>query len=150
MEEKLFVEWDNRYSVGIPAIDEQHKELFNLTNNLYSACLQGDKESGEYFKEVIRATVNYVRFHFTAEEKIMMRIQYPELEDHKRDHESFVKKVLDDVKAFEEGHNFVPNTFVRFLRDWVLTHIAVTDKKYAEYILNLKKRGLLRGTLTQV
>lgn len=148
MGKDLFVEWDNRYSVGIPAIDDQHKELLNLTNNLYDACLQGDVKSSEYFKEVVRAVVNYVRFHFMAEEKIMLRVQYPDFAEHKKEHEYFVKKVLDGVKSFEEGHNFVPNVFVRFLREWVLTHIAVSDKRYGEYIANLKKRGALIGTLT--
>jgi hemerythrin len=51
---------------------------------------------------------------------------------------------LRDVKDFEEGKKFVPNVFVRYLKDWILAHIAVEDRKYAEYILALKKQGGLR------
>jgi hemerythrin len=43
------------------------------------------------------------------------------------------------------GKMFVPNTFVRFLKDWILTHIAVSDKKYSTYIFDLKKQGKLQG-----
>ncbi|MDR2193072.1 MAG: bacteriohemerythrin, partial [Treponema sp.] len=124
--------------------------LFRLTNNLYDACLEGDAKLNEYFKEVIRATVNYVQFHFTTEEKIMKHIDYSGFAAHKKEHEAFVKKVLENVKAFEEGHNFVPNAFVRFLRDWILTHIAVTDRKYSAYIIDLKKRGVLIGAFTNL
>jgi hemerythrin len=150
MEDTIFVEWDDRYSVGIPAIDNQHKELLNITNNLYNACLKGEDEARAYFREVIRAAFDYVRFHFSAEEKIMFRVHYPDFAAHKQEHEVFVKKILADVVTFEQGKTFVPNAFVRFLRDWVLAHIAVSDKKYSEYIMNLKKHGSLTGTITSV
>jgi hemerythrin len=141
MAQEVFVEWEARYSVGIPTVDEQHKELLRLTNELYNACLRGDEAARERFKEVIKSTVNYVSFHFSSEEKLMESLKYPDIEIHKKEHERFVKKVVGDVKAFEEGKAFVPNTFVRFLRDWILTHIAMEDIKYADYIHHLKQKS---------
>jgi hemerythrin len=91
----------------------------------------------------IRGTVDYVKYHFSAEEKLLEKIRYPELAHHKKEHESFVKKILDDVQRFQEGKKFVPNVFVRYLKDWILTHIAVEDIKYADYIMALKKKGRL-------
>jgi hemerythrin len=84
--------------------------------------------------------VAYVKYHFAAEEKLLEQVKYPDLALHKKEHESFVKKVLEGVKEFEEGKKFIPNVFVRYLKEWVLAHIAVEDKKYAEYILRLKSR----------
>jgi hemerythrin len=46
---------------------------------------------------------------------------------------------------FENGKHFVPNMFVRFLRDWIVHHIAITDTKYADYIRNIKKQGSLQS-----
>ncbi|MDR0569221.1 MAG: bacteriohemerythrin [Spirochaetaceae bacterium] len=140
MAEEPFVVWEDRYSVGIPLIDDQHKELLNVTNALYSACRQGDETAKANFKEVIRSAVEYVKFHFSTEEQIMERINFPEIGPHKKEHEAFVKKVLEEVKNFEGGKTFVPNQFVRFLRDWVLTHIAMSDKKYEEFIRKTKKQ----------
>jgi hemerythrin len=142
-DDKILVEWDDRYSVGIQLIDDQHKELINLTNILYAGCLAGDAAAQKYFLETVHGTVDYVKYHFSAEERILENVRYPDIVEHKRQHESFVKQIFDDVKSFEEGKKFVPNVFVRYLKDWILTHIAVTDRKYSNYILNLKKQGLL-------
>ncbi|MDR1107591.1 MAG: bacteriohemerythrin [Spirochaetaceae bacterium] len=143
----IIVEWDDRYLIGIPLVDDQHKELIRLTNELYESCLLGDEAARETFKSAIRKLVDYVKFHFGAEERILKNINYPEFAVHKRQHEDFVRQVLEEVKNFEEGKKFVPNIFVRFLRDWILTHIAMEDKKYAEYILALKKKGGLKSQI---
>ncbi|HOV15815.1 MAG TPA: hemerythrin, partial [Spirochaetota bacterium] len=58
---------------------------------------------------------------------------------HKLAHEEFIKKILEEVKNFETGKQFVPNHFVRFLRDWTLEHIAIEDKKYETF---LKSNGM--------
>ena len=137
----VIVEWDDRYLIGIPLVDEQHKELIRLTNTLYESCLQGDAAAQASFKEAVRAVVDYVKFHFGAEEQILKNIHYPDFAAHKKEHEEFVKQVLEEVKDFEGGKKFVPNVFVRFLRDWILTHIAMEDTKYAVYIHALKKKG---------
>jgi hemerythrin len=50
-------------------------------------------------------------------------------------------ELLNEVKSFKEGKKFVPNNFVRYLKDWILSHIAIMDISYAKYILSLKKRS---------
>ncbi|MFP3040395.1 bacteriohemerythrin [Treponema primitia] len=147
MESDAFVEWDDRYSVGIPLIDDQHKELIRLTNELYKGCLTGDEAAQVYFMSAVKGTVDYVKYHFSAEEKLLENAKYPEIADHKKQHESFIKQILGDVQSYQGGKKFVPNVFVRYLRDWILSHIAVMDKKYAAYILNLKKQGALSSTI---
>jgi hemerythrin len=147
MDDKIFVRWDDRYSVKIQLIDDQHKELINMTNTLYEGCLAGDEAARNYFLETVHGTVDYVKYHFAAEERILENVKYPGLAEHKKEHEGFVKKIFEDVQSFQGGKKFVPNVFVRYLKDWILAHIAVQDKKYAEYILNLKKRGALSSTI---
>ena len=142
MEESTYVEWKDEYSVKIPLVDDQHKELIRLTNQLYASCLEGDDQARAYFKEVIRSTVNYIKFHFGAEERIMSNVGYPQFAEHKKQHESFVKRVLEDVKKFEDG-KAVPYVFVNYLRDWILNHIAVHDKAYSAYIMERKQVGTL-------
>jgi len=142
--EKEIVTWQNSYSVGIKLVDEQHRELIRLTNKLFASCMAGKGRSQDTFQDVIRAVVDYVGYHFGTEEKVMERITYPDYKEHKQEHADFVREVLIKVGEFNSGKIFVPLTFVYYLRDWILHHIAVCDKKMGEYLLMMHKSGELR------
>jgi hemerythrin len=142
MQSTDLIQWSDRYRIGIPLIDEQHKKLIDMTNTLYTGCLAGDETAKAYFLKAIHGAVDYVRFHFSTEEKLLERINYPGIAAHKKEHENFVKEILQQVQAFQAGKKFVPNIFVRYLRDWVLTHIAVSDKLYAAHLMDMKKQGV--------
>ena len=135
------VTWSNSYATGISLIDDQHKELVILTNNLYKSCLT-DKE-GIVFKEAMQHMVEYVRFHFGAEIELLERVNYPDSLNHKKEHEALIRSILDAAKNYDDGKRFVPNIFVRSLKDWIFGHIAISDKLYASYIADQKKKGLL-------
>jgi hemerythrin len=128
------VDWDDRYSVGIAIIDEQHRGLVKLANELYKGCMQGEAEARAYFAVAIKKAVEYVKGHFATEEGLLQQAGYPDFASHKKQHEDFVRTILDEVKAFQEGRKFVPNHFARYLRDWTLEHIAVTDRQYKDYM----------------
>ena len=87
--------------------------------------------------------VDYVRFHFGAEQQLLAGISYPDYPDHKKQHESLVRDILGAAKDFKEGRKFVPNQFVRTLKEWILGHIAVYDRIYSSYVMSQKKKGLL-------
>ena len=138
------VTWDPKiYATGIKLIDAQHKALVDLTNQLYQAALARDKFLETAFKEAMSRMVEYVRFHFSAENELLERIKYPEWHDHKKQHETLVMQILEAAKSYEEGNKFAPNTFVRTLKDWVFSHIAISDKGYSAYVSEQKKKGLL-------
>jgi hemerythrin len=142
-EPDVLVEWDSRYSVGITLIDDQHKKLIHLTNELYQGCLAGNGEAQVFFLKTVRGVLDYTKFHFSAEEKLMENVGYPRYAEHRKQHEDFVMQMINEVKSFQEGKKFVPNNFVRYLKDWILSHIAIMDSLYARYIYDLKKQGRL-------
>jgi hemerythrin-like metal-binding protein len=76
------------------------------------------------------------RFYFTTEEKYLGQVNYPDFEAHKKEHEAFVSEVVKQLKSFEENQND-PVALVDFLKNWLLNHIAVMDKKYAPYLAGL-------------
>jgi hemerythrin len=137
------VVWDNKYATGIPLIDSQHKELFSLTNELFHACMNEEEMLDTVFKETMERMVDYVRFHFSEEQVVLQRINYPDYHEHKKQHDTLVMEILETVKEYNYGKKLVPNQFVRILRDWILSHIAHYDKLYASYIAAQKKKGLL-------
>ena len=143
MAENVIVRWQTSYSVGIKLVDDQHKELIGLTNKLFASCMAGMERSKNTFLDVIHEAVDYVAYHFGTEEKIMERVNYPDFLTHKKEHEFFVREVFDKVEDFKNGKLLTPLQFVYFLRDWVLNHIAVSDKKMGVYLMLLKRSGEL-------
>ena len=138
------VSWDPKYITGIDLIDKQHKELFIIINQLNEACHIGGDAVDFTFKESMSKMVQYVRVHFSTEDYFLKLIKFPEYEDHKKQHDTLIKSILDAAAQYNSGKAFVPNAFVRTLKDWILSHIAFYDKAYATYVAEQKKKGLLR------
>lgn len=134
-----FIEWDSKYDVGVEAVDKQHRHLVDLMNDLYDACIGERLELDQKFKDVMKELVDYVMVHFKDEEKIMEAIKYPNLKEHKQTHEGFIKEMLSSVSAYTNGKQLVPNSFVRFLRDWLFNHILIDDKEWARYYYSIRK-----------
>jgi len=137
------VVWDEKYATGIDVIDTQHKELFLLTNELFRACMSDEKTLKSVFTETMGRMVDYVRFHFSAEQELLHKIKYPEYHEHKKQHDKLIRDILTAVTAHNKGEKFVPNQFVRTMRDWILGHIALTDKQYVAFITAQMNKGLL-------
>ncbi len=136
MTNNIFMEWREEYSVGIPKIDNQHQGLIKMINDLFEACKEGEEKANEVFKTTMKELVGYIKVHFKTEEDLLTMYGYPEEEfkKHKNEHEKFVIKILENVSDFESGKRFVPNQITSFLKDWLLNHIAVTDKKYSLFL----------------
>ena len=132
------IEWDERFPIGIPAIDGQHQRLVQLTNNLHSACRKNPETANHHFTENAHEMVTYVRYHFSTEEKLMLLLDFPGYSDHKKEHESFIREILIQNQKFSEEKHLVPNRLVRFFKEWILSHIADCDKAMAVFFLNTK------------
>ena len=143
---EVIVKWQNSYSVGIKLIDEQHMKLIRLTNKLFNSCMLGNERTKfqSVFLSVVHELVDYVGYHFTTEERVMERINYPGYKMHKHEHTSFAKNVLKKVEEFNQNNINTSLSFVYYLRDWVLRHIAVSDKHLGAYLLDMKRRGDLQ------
>lgn len=135
MAENYMVAWSDAFSVGSNLIDSQHKGLVVMTNELFKGCERHDGTVS--FMKAIQSAVSYAKTHFATEERFMQKTNYPEYTVHKKEHEDFVQVVLKQVKKFEEG-TCAPIDFALFLRDWLLNHIAVSDKKYSPFLQQIK------------
>jgi hemerythrin len=125
------IEWDNRYAVGIEQIDNQHRELLKMANNL---CLG-----------TIREVISFMRHHFLTEEELLDHIHYPDIAAHKQQHSNFAKEVFDKVDQLEAAQQPFSQNFTQHLRNMIITHITLTDKKYATYINILNHNAELQS-----
>ncbi|MDR1575126.1 MAG: bacteriohemerythrin [Treponema sp.] len=147
MPKSELVRWSATYSVGIKLIDDQHKGLLDLVNDLFNHVSADEATERAYFQKVIQTAVNYVKVHFATEEKIMLATRFPGYAEHKKAHDTFVLTVVDNIRDFEAGKKFTLAGFTRFLKDWVLTHIAIMDKQYFTYFKQIASRKA-NGRLT--
>ena len=138
------ITWGEKYATGIELIDNQHKELVLLTNQLHKACNTGQEVIDTVFKEAMHKMVEYVRFHFGTEQELLEHIDYPSWKDHAKEHDKLVRDILEAAKDYEAGGKYTPYNFARILRNWVFGHIAHFDKLYSLYVVGEKKKGLLQ------
>ena len=134
------VKWAPAFSCGLKLIDDQHKELVKLVNDMFSHVSGNEAEEHTYFNKVIQEAVKYVKIHFATEEKIMIATKFEGYIDHKRAHDKFVITVAENIKDYQAGKRLTLSSFTRYLKDWVLSHIAVMDKQYFEYFKKIATR----------
>lgn len=128
-----WIKWENKFHTGYKRIDNQHKELVNIINDLYDTGVKGDLNNEEVrnsFNSIIKRTIDYATYHFAYEEKIMNAVNYSIARSHISKHRSFSLKVVDEVNKYEQGDSLVIEDFIHFLKDWLLNHIVVEDKKF--------------------
>lgn len=126
-----FISWDENYCVGVREFDNHHKKLVSLTNDLHESMKVG--KSKEILSDIIKELVDYTAKHFAAEEKYMQQYNYPDMQQHKVEHEKFVAKVIEFQKGYEAGKVLLTMEVNSFLKDWLLNHILKTDKEYGQY-----------------
>ena len=127
------ITWNDNYVVGIKLIDDQHKELINMTNELFEACTTGTEQANASFRNTIRLMVNHTKEVFAHEEDLFALTTYPDMAIHKAQHREFMKNILEHQKKFQAGVRYVPNSLVRFLTEWISSHIVINDKNFGIY-----------------
>jgi hemerythrin len=126
------MEWNPTLSVKVKKFDDQHKKLVDLINQLHDAMKAG--EGNAMLGVVLQSLISYTATHFAEEEKVMQANGFPEFAAHKAAHDALVKQVLELQKKFQSGSAALSMSVMSFLKDWVVTHIQGTDKKYGVYL----------------
>lgn len=126
----LFV-WDDKFSVSVREIDEQHKRLIGMINELHDGMKSGGGKA--VVAPILKRLVDYTLYHFSTEERYMSLHRYPGELAHKAEHKKFTDKVMDFHQKFNDGTAAVSLELMTFLKGWLTDHIMGTDKKYSKY-----------------
>lgn len=125
--------WNNNMSVGITVIDEDHKKLVAMVNELYDAVQGGHGK--EALGKILDGLINYTVMHFAREEKFFLETGYPDAPAHKKEHADLTRQVLDVQAKYKAGATSTLSLEVmNFLKNWLVKHIQGSDKKYAPYL----------------
>ena len=80
--------------------------------------------------------IDYTNFHFTTEEKRMIKEKYPRLEYHKTQHQEFVNtlKHLSDDFLEDGATTSLAESVNVFLFNWLVKHIHGVDRAFGRYL----------------
>ncbi|MBU1228763.1 MAG: bacteriohemerythrin [Proteobacteria bacterium] len=119
--------WTESLSVGIREIDEQHKVLIEMINEL--STLTSTDEKNSVVPSVISRLVNYTRDHFSFEEGLLGKVSDQHGQRHKGEHAAFISKIEDYMEACGSGYTPYAD-LVEYLREyWLVQHIEQVDKE---------------------
>lgn len=126
------IQWKPSLSVGIEGIDLQHRRLFDLINTLDQSIRE--HKTNVALSKTLDELIAYANEHFSAEEKMMVKAEYPNLKSHLVEHKFFRDKVTEFRTAFASGKLGLTRDVMNFMTDWLLDHISRSDQKYAPYL----------------
>lgn len=121
--------WNEGMSVGIDAIDEDHKQIIAILAKLTSA--EHGETSEQTINEIFIELEHYVTLHFAREEAILEQVCYAELAEHKASHQKFIEH-LPELKEewLTKDCLACSEKITTFLHQWIVNHILVEDLDY--------------------
>ena len=124
------ITWDDRFSVGVKEIDQQHRGLLDILNRIIDSIQNGKEWKST--SEIIDLLINYAYNHFATEERYMRDAEYPDLTFHVSLHLEFIRKVFEmSQEAKVKGPEMQREELI-FLAGWYNSHILGVDRKYMD------------------
>lgn len=121
--------WKDSYRIGVERIDNQHIELFRMTEDLVHAVKNG--ATVETYQKALAFLKDYVIYHFRDEEEYQASIHYSGIKAHMEEHRQFTQTVLNYEKRLQEN-GFDEKTMKDLagtVTAWLIYHVVDTDQK---------------------
>ncbi len=122
------VSWNEKMTVSVKEIDDQHKELIRLINELHTAMKE--RRVKTVLSSILDGLVDYTRKHFALEERYFSMFNYPQTATHCKEHRAFVEKVAEFQQDFADERVLISIDIMNFLRQWLVGHIMKDDQAY--------------------
>lgn len=132
------IEWNDSIVVGVPSIDRDHRMLVDMLNELFAACFAG--RGPDVLVGIVTCLVDYTRYHFDREEKLLAQAGYDAVDAHRAMHARMVAQVEKIRSDLQQGATHdLSNATLKFLSRWLTDHIQSEDRKFGAL---MKSRGL--------
>ena len=124
--------WGGILSVGVDEIDEDHQKLINIFNMLNHAVTEG--ESPDYLAAILEELINCTVWHFSHEERLMLKHGYEDIEEHKAVHRELVKSAREMQQNILQADGPIADKDIEFLERWLTEHILTDDLRLGSYL----------------
>lgn len=123
--ENVWIPWEESLSIGIDVIDEHHRYLFDLINDLYEVVAH--KRGAREVARLIKALDAYAKIHFRAEEQMMEHYSYAGINSQLNQHHAFEEKIQEFYEELHANPFVAQFDVLSYLRKWLIHHIRVED-----------------------
>ena len=124
--------WSHTLSVEVDEIDEDHRKLVNIFNILNHAVVEG--ESPDYLAAILEELINCTVWHFSHEERLMLKYGFEEIEEHKAEHRELIKSAKELRQEILQANKPVADEHIEFLERWLTEHILTADMRLGSYL----------------
>lgn len=128
----IIFEWKKEYETGLTEIDNDHKRILELAENLCAKIAIGESQSVR--KEDLRILIEDTEAHFKREETFMLTHEYPLYRNHMEKHENLLREAEKLDKKMDTGEIQMNKNFIGFIKEWVVNHIIYEDMKIGTHI----------------
>lgn len=128
------IEWNDKYELGINQLDEHHRCLFGIFNNIYECCLNNNQDG--VMELVLEELINYSIYHCSEEELLMQDNDYPEQQKHMQEHDVFIRQIARFQQDLLEGNGLLSMEMTQFLSTLLADHIQDFDRKLHAYLIS--------------
>ncbi|MBS3770882.1 MAG: bacteriohemerythrin [Bacteroidales bacterium] len=124
--------WSESFVLNIPVIDQQHKKFFELFEKVSEVY---EKKEPEELDKVLRELEDYLEYHFQSEEQLMKEYGYEKYENHKKQHEFFIKRIEEMRREYDYMNHMLFDKIRTFIKKWFVSHILHKDFDYKDALL---------------
>ena len=125
------IEWDGSLRCGVDSVDRDHMRLTELLNQAYRDMMSG--EGGHAAMRIVNELGTFAARHFADEERLMVRMRYPQLDQHKKVHQELLDRFADIKQRYESGDPAARKELFDYLAGWLKNHTAKHDKAFVEF-----------------
>lgn len=125
------LKWGKILSVGVEEIDEDHRKLVDIFNVLNHAV--AEDESPDYLRAILDELINCTVWHFSHEERLMLKYRYPDAAAHSQEHRELIASARELQQEILHGGT-VSERHIVFLERWLTEHILTADQKLGSFL----------------
>jgi hemerythrin-like metal-binding protein len=131
------MDYENRFLLKIPVIDEQHAEFFRLIDETFLNIQKEEELTMQRSIALIKVLEDYLKYHLLYEEALMEKANYPDIEKHILQHKYFINKIEEYKLEISYNSPFLMNKLIGFMKKWFLFHIIQTDSQYKDDVTKI-------------
>ena len=135
----VVVVWnEDKYDVGVKVFNSHHKRLVDMINLLHS--VSDSNNNINHINLVYKELLEYTRYHFDVEEKLMLKYKYENYHVQKLEHQQFIGFLVNSYEKFKKDFYMIELIeLIDFLGEWIIAHILGEDQKYKSFF---NKKGV--------